>query len=174
MGGGQGRGVPPQLAAEMATMCRHTFKSLTLVGAMGIKPPEGEILDMFLIVAKEYIEAGFLDPEGAPEFRAICPEEPDPDQAEAWEVAREQASRLSWRPYAHYPALPQLLKGVKGLRSLIVWGNQDPVVPISAAHVYRDSLDGSQLALVDGCGHHPEIEKTDQFVLITREFLKGA
>ena len=45
------------LAAEMATMCTHAFNKLALVAPAGIKPPTGEILDMFLLVAKEYIEA---------------------------------------------------------------------------------------------------------------------
>ena len=43
------------LAAEMATMCPEMFKRLVLVGAMGIRPPSGQIYDMFLEVAKVFI-----------------------------------------------------------------------------------------------------------------------
>ena len=162
------------LAAEMATMCRHAFKSLVLVGAMGVKPPVGEILDMFLVVAREYIAAGFLDAASTPEFQRVCPDDPSADQVEAWEVAREEACRLSWRPYMHYPALPQLLSVVKGLKTLILWGRQDAVVPVSAAQVYHESLDGSKLVVLDDCGHHPEIEQTDRFVRLAKDFLTGA
>ena len=162
------------LAAEMATMCPQQFKRLVLVGAPGIRPPAGEIFDMFLVVAKEYITAGYLDPAGTQEYLQVCPDDPTPEQMEAWEVAREEACRLSWRPYMYYPALPQLLRRLKRLPTLIVWGRQDAIVPLSVGEVYRDSIPGSRLAVLDNCGHHPEIEKSDEFVRLVQGFLSGA
>ena len=50
------------LAAEMATMCPQQFKKLALVAPMGVKPPQGDIYDMFLVVVKEFITASFLNP----------------------------------------------------------------------------------------------------------------
>ena len=159
------------LAAEMASMCPHQFKRLVLVGAMGIKPPTGEIFDLFLETAKDYITASFLDPANTEEFQQIYPDEPTAERVEELEVAREQACRLGWRPYMHYPALPQLLRGVKRLPTLIVWGRQDPIVPVSAAEVYQESIEGSRLAVLDDCGHHPEIERSEEFVRLVGEFL---
>ena len=49
------------LAAEMAAMCPQQFTRLVLVGAMGIRPPVGEIFDMFLVVSREYLRASFTD-----------------------------------------------------------------------------------------------------------------
>ena len=161
------------LAAEMATMCPQQFKRLVLVGAPGIRPPVGEIFDMFLVVAKEYITAGYLDPAGTQEYQQVCPDDPTPEQVEAWEVAREEACRLSWRPYMYYPALPQLLRRLKALPSLIVWGRQDAIVPLSVGEVYRDSIPGSRMTVLDNCGHHPEIEKPDEFVRLVQGFLSG-
>jgi pimeloyl-ACP methyl ester carboxylesterase len=159
------------LAAEMAAMCPAQFKQLVLVGAMGIKPPSGEIYDMFLEVAKDFLTASFLNPAGTPEFALVCPDNPTPDQVEAWEVAREQACRLGWRPYMHDPSLPQLLRRLKRLPTLIVWGRQDAIVPLSAAEVYHASIPGSRLTVVDNCGHHPEIEQTEAFVRAVQTFL---
>ena len=159
------------LAAEMATMCPEPFKKLVLVGAMGIKPPTGQIYDMFLEVAKDFISASYLDPAQTPEFPQVCPENPTPEQAEAWEVAREEACRLGWRPYMHYPSLAPLLRRLRKLPTLIVWGRQDAIVPMSAAEVYHASIPGSQLVILDNCGHHPEIEKPDEFVRHVRAFL---
>jgi pimeloyl-ACP methyl ester carboxylesterase len=159
------------LAAEMATMCPHQFKRLVLVSAPGIRPPRGEIFDMFLSVGKEFITAGFLDPDNAQEFRQVCPDDPTREQVEAWELAREEACRLSWRPYMYYPALPHLLRRLKGLPTLIVWGKQDAIVPLSAGEVYRESIQGSRLVVLDNCGHHPEIERSDEFVRLVREFV---
>ena len=159
------------LAAEMATMCPTQFKKLVLVGAMGIKPPSGQIYDMFLEVAKEFIKTSYLDPAQTPEFSQICPEQPTPEQVEAWEVAREEACRLGWRPYMHYPSLPHLLHRLRKLPTLIVWGRQDAIVPVSAAEVYHASIPGSQLVILDNCGHHPEVEQSDEFVQRVQAFL---
>jgi pimeloyl-ACP methyl ester carboxylesterase len=159
------------LAAEMATMCPTQFKKLVLVGATGVKPPSGQIYDMFLEVAKEFIKTSYLKPDETPEFSQICPEQPTPEQAEAWEVAREEACRLGWRPYMHYPSLPHLMRRLRKLPTLIVWGRQDAIVPVSAAEVYHASIPGSQLAILDDCGHHPEVEQSDEFVQRVQAFL---
>jgi pimeloyl-ACP methyl ester carboxylesterase len=159
------------LAAEMATMCPEQFKKLVLVGATGIKPPTGQIYDMFLEVAKDFITASYLDPAKTPEFPQVCPETPTPEQIEAWEMAREEACRLGWRPYMHYPSLPHLLRRLRKLTTLIVWGRQDAIVPLSVAEVYHASIPGSRLVILDNCGHHPEIEQPDEFVQQVQAFL---
>ena len=127
------------LAAEIATMEPDRFDKLVLVNPMGIKPPVGEIFDMFLVVAKEFITESFLDPASAAEFEDVCPDEPTPEQAERWEVAREQACRLGWRPYMYYAALPHLLGRLKKLPTRIIWGRENPIVPLSAGQVYHES-----------------------------------
>jgi pimeloyl-ACP methyl ester carboxylesterase len=159
------------LAAEMATMCPEPFKKLVLVGATGIKPPVGQIYDMFLEVTKDFLTASYFDPAKTTEFPHICPENPTPEQVEAWEVAREEACRLGWRPYMHYPSLPHLLRRLRKLPTLIVWGRQDAIVPLSAAEVYHASIPGSRLVILDDCGHHPEVEKPDEFVRQVQAFL---
>jgi pimeloyl-ACP methyl ester carboxylesterase len=169
-----GLGLGGWLAASMASMCPHQFKKLVLVGAPGIKPPRGEIYDMFLVVARQHIAASFLDPANTPEYQQLYGSPPSPEQAEAWEVAREMASRVAWRPYMHDPSLPYLLRRLRRVPTLIVWGQQDAIVPVSAAEVYQASIPGSQLIVLDQCGHHPEIEQTEAFVRHVREFLAGA
>ena len=129
---------------------------------------------MFLVVAKEYITAGYFDAPSIGEYQQVCPDDPMPEQVEAWELAREEACRLSWRPYMYYPALPHLLRRLKKLPTLIVWGRQDAIVPLSVGEVYRDSIQGSRLAILDSCGHHPEIEKSDEFVRLVQGFLSEA
>lgn len=161
------------IAAEMATMSPSQFKSLTLVGAAGIKPPEGEIFDMFLVVAKEYMEECIKDPASTPEYAILSPEEPTPEQTEEWEEAREGAARLAWKPYMYYYTMPQLLSRLKNLPTLIVWGKDDTVMPLSCAELYNSSIKGSQLVLIDDCGHNPEFEKPDEFVNVVSKFLSG-
>ena len=119
------------LAAEMATQDPGVFKKMALAAPPGILPPTGEILDMFLIVSREFITAGVHNQESA-EFQNVCPDEPAPEQVEAWETAREEACRLTWRPYMYDRSLPNRLGRLKDLPSLIVWGRNDEVVPPSA------------------------------------------
>lgn len=161
------------LAAEMATMCPSQFKKMALVGAAGIKPPTGEIFDIFLVTAPELLDAAVLDRDATPEFRAARPEEPSPELMESWAVAREEACRLSWKPYMHYPALPRLLARAASIPTLLIWGEQDPIVPLSAGEAYRDAIPGSRLEVIPDCGHRPEIERPDRFISLTRQFFAG-
>ena len=72
-----------------------------------------------------------------------------------------------------YTALPQLLQRLRGLPTLIVWGRQDNIVPISAGELYHESIPGSRLEVFEGCGHRPEVEKTAEFVELVHQFLSG-
>ena len=158
------------LAAEMATQNPQMFRKMALAAPAGILPPTGEILDMFLIVSKEFITAGFHNPSVAAEFQTVCPDEPTPEQVESWEMAREEACRLSWRPYMHDRSLPHRLGRLKNLPSLIVWGRNDEVVPTSAGEVYNNAIAGSRMVTLENCGHRSDVEKTDELAGLLREF----
>ena len=59
------------LAAEMATMCPQQFNKMILVGAAGVKPSVGEIFDIFLVTAEEYLDSVCLDNASVPEFATV-------------------------------------------------------------------------------------------------------
>lgn len=158
------------LAAEMATQSPGAFSKMALVSPAGILPPTGEILDMFLIVSKEFITAGFHDPDAVAEFQSVCPDEPAPELVELWETAREEACRLTWRPYMHDRSLPHRLGRLRDLPSLIVWGRNDEVVPPSAGEVYNASIAGSRLVTLENCGHRVDVEKSAELVNHLRQF----
>ena len=158
------------LAAEMATQQPATFRRMALAAPAGILPPTGEILDMFLVVSKEFITAGFHNPSAVEEFQALCPDEPTPEQVDQWETAREEACRLTWRPYMHDRSLPHRLGRLKNLPSLVVWGRNDEIVPASAGEVYNASISGSRLVTLENCGHRVDVEKTGDLVSLLNEF----
>ena len=160
------------LAATIASLCPHHFKKMVLVGATGIKPPEGEIFDMFMETASEYIKLTVADPLAVEEFSIVCPPTPSPQLAEAWEVAREQSVRLSWRPYMHDPGLPYLLRRASDIPTMLVWGEKDRIVPLSTGKAYKEAIPGSELVVIKGSGHRPEIEATDEFLSAVTDFLK--
>jgi pimeloyl-ACP methyl ester carboxylesterase len=166
-----GYGLGGWLAAEIASMCPQQFRKLVVVSAPGIKPPSGEIFDMFLVVAQAYLAKSFHDPENSPEYQELYAGAATPEQLDVWEYAREEASRLTWRPYMHYPNLDKLLHRLKRLPTLIVWGRDDAIVPLSAGEAYHAAIPGSQLVVLDQCGHHPEMEQTEAFVNHVQSFL---
>lgn len=167
-----GCGLGGWLAAEMAAASPQQFSKLIIASAPGIRPPQGEILDMFLVVAKEYVEKSFIDPANTPEYQDLYGAEPSRDIQEIWFHSREESSRLTWRPYMHDLTLPPRLHRLKQVPTLIVWGREDAMVPLSAGEAYQKAIPGSTLTVIDGAGHHPEIEQCDAFVKCVEDFLQ--
>ncbi len=159
------------IAAEMAASCAHQLHRMILVAPVGIRPPEGDIMDMFAMSARSFLDASAHDPENTPEFAGLYGGEATPEQFEAWEDARAEASRLAWQPYMFNPSLGPLLQGVSDLPTLLIWGRQDQIVPISAGQAYNQSIEGSELVVYEDCGHRPEIEKSQDFVDKVNNFL---
>jgi pimeloyl-ACP methyl ester carboxylesterase len=152
-----GLGFGGWVAAEMASMCRHGLDGLLLVGAMGLKPAQGEILDQFLVSTSNYVRAGFATEAG---FAAVYGAAPDVDQLETWELSREMASRVAWQPYMYNPALPHLLAGVSA-PTLVVWGSEDRVVPLACGQQYVQCLPNARLLELPGAGHYVDLEQPD-------------
>jgi len=55
--------------------------------------------------------------------------------------------------------------------TLIVWGANDALVPISVAQEAHELIEGSELAIIPECGHFPMIEKSEEFNRIIDTFL---
>jgi pimeloyl-ACP methyl ester carboxylesterase len=160
------------IAAEMATINPRQFGKLVLVAPAGIKPPQGEIADIFSITAHTALRLSVHN-QDVPEFAKLYGGERTPEQFEAFEDARTENARLTWEPIMNNPALAHFLESVKGLPVQLVWGREDAIVPVSAAEAYRQALrnTGAKVTIYDQCGHRPEIEKPAEFVKLVREFL---
>jgi pimeloyl-ACP methyl ester carboxylesterase len=158
------------IAAEMVAADPRIFSRMVLVGPMGIKPTEGEIMDIFPITMRTHLRATVADPHGTPEFLKLYGGEMTPEQFEAFEDARAESARIGWEPYMHNPALPYLLRGTK-VPTLLVWGTKDRVVPRGCIDEYKKAIPGAQVATIEGAGHRPEIENSSEFVKIVSRFL---
>ena len=109
-------------------MAPADLSHLVLVGAMGIKPPQGDILDLAVTGYMDYARAGFHDQKA---FDRVYGAEPPTDQLEMWDICREMSFRIAWKPYMYSQTLPHLLGAVRA-PALVVWGDDDKVVPQSA------------------------------------------
>ena len=73
----------------------------------------------------------------------------------------------------HNLSLPHLLHRLKTLKTLILWGREDAIVPLSAGDAYQQAIAGSHLHIIEQCGHRPEVEKTQEFVEVVSQFVKN-
>jgi pimeloyl-ACP methyl ester carboxylesterase len=165
-----GLGFGGWIAAEMASMAPRDLSALVLVGAMGIKPPEGDILDQAIVGYIDYARAGFHDQKA---FERVYGAEPSNDQLVAWDICREMSFRIAWKPYMYSPTLPHLLGGVR-TPALIVWGREDRIVPLECAERYQKALPHARLHVVDGAGHFVDMEQPETLADLVARFITEA
>ena len=139
---------------------------LQLAIRYGIKPPEGDILDQAIISYIAYPQAGFHSLDA---FRAVYGDV-STDQLEQWDIAREMCFRVAWKPYMYSQTLPHLLGGVRS-PALLVWGDDDRIIPRSAADVYAKALRNARLEIVGDCGHFVDMEKPDELADLILPFV---
>ena len=58
--------------------------------------------------------------------------------------------------------------------TLIVWGADDPIIPVEHAHAAHEIIEGSRLEIIEGVGHFPHVEAPERFVAVLRDFLETA
>jgi pimeloyl-ACP methyl ester carboxylesterase len=162
-----GLGFGGWIAAEMAGMAPADLSRLVLVGAMGIKPPVGDILDAAITGYIDYARAGFHDQKA---FDRVYGAEPSGEQLEMWDICREMSFRIAWKPYMYSQSLPHLLGAVRA-PSLVVWGDDDKVVPQSAAKRYLEALPNARLEIVKACGHCVDMEQPEALARLVTTFV---
>lgn len=163
-----GLGFGGWIAAEMASLAPTVFRRIVVVAPMGIKPPEGEIADQAIVSYLDYPKSGFHD--GAA-FASVYGDVTT-EQLEAWDIAREMCFRTAWKPYMYNPTLRHLLGGVKS-PTLIVWGDDDRIVPRSAADAWMRALPAARLEVVAACGHFVDMEKPDELARLVATFVSA-
>ena len=161
-----GLGFGGWIAAEMATMAPTAWHRLILVGAMGLKPPGGDIFDQAIVNYLDYARAGFRDPAG---FARIYGEVTT-DQLVEWDICRETCFRIAWKPYMYSQTLPHLLGGVK-VPALVVWGDDDRIVPRSAGELYAAALPDARFEVVPEAGHCVEMEQPEALARLVDGFI---
>ncbi|MGN6665240.1 MAG: alpha/beta fold hydrolase [Solirubrobacterales bacterium] len=59
----------------------------------------------------------------------------------------------------------------ESLPLLIVWGENDPIIPVEHAREAHEHLPGSQLAIFEDTGHVPQLERPGRFIAVLERFL---
>jgi pimeloyl-ACP methyl ester carboxylesterase len=61
-----------------------------------------------------------------------------------------------------------------GLPVLLIWGEQDRIIPASHAHAAHDALPGSRLVTLPGAGHYPHLEAASEVTADIEDFIATA
>ena len=155
------------IAAELASLCGHHLRRLVLVDAAGLRIPGEQRVDMFAIPPDQLVRTIYHDQAFAGRLLAI---EPSPEMIRAQVRNRNMTARLSWNPYLCNPALQPRLRRIT-VPTLVVWGAQDRLIPVSHAYAYAEAIPDARVALIEACGHVPATEQPAEFSRIIGEFL---
>jgi pimeloyl-ACP methyl ester carboxylesterase len=156
------------IAAEFAVRWPERVKKLWIADAPGLWVPDTALGDLFRIMQdrERLREMLFHDPHG-PMAQLIVQEHPDEQKMLAAYQAMTVLARMVWqRPYD--PKLAARLRRVQ-CPTLLIWGDDDRLVPPAYGEAYRQHLPHAELRLIKDCGHLPMFEKEAEFVeLLTR------
>jgi len=69
------------------------------------------------------------------------------------------------------PELTEPVIASLGQPTLILWGEQDQLIPLEAGKKFKDLIRGSRLVVFEKCGHAPQDEMPERFAKEVSEFL---
>jgi pimeloyl-ACP methyl ester carboxylesterase len=161
-----GLGFGGYIAAEMATMNQSRFTRMVLVGATGLRPRTGEIADQVFLGFPEYGISGFRDADSYRQYFGVD-SVPD-DLYELWDLSTEMTARVCWKPWMFSDQLPHLIREVS-VPTLLVWGEQERLVPVDIAHQYASLMPNARLEVVPDAGHVVDLEQPDALAELIRE-----
>lgn len=92
-----------------------------------------------------------------------------------WELLRYPGNRRATLDRFATPpdvATPERLRAIK-VPTLILWGANDALIPVSSAHFFADNIPGAKLVVYPRTGHLPMEERADQSAAEVDRFAQG-
>jgi pimeloyl-ACP methyl ester carboxylesterase len=149
------------IAAEIAVKSTARFAKLVMANAVGVKVSDREtrdIVDVFALTEKEFIDIAYYDPAtGTRDYKAL----PDAEVLAAAR-AREATARFAWNPYFHNPRLKSRLHRVR-IPTLFLWGSHDRMLSESYGRAYCAMIPGARFEMIERAGHFPHQEQPKVF-----------
>jgi pimeloyl-ACP methyl ester carboxylesterase len=167
------------IAAEIAARHPEKIRKLVLIGATGLFVEGALIGDVFMMAQPEYgssyasLRAMLFSGANQPTALEMFP---DGKGELEDEVRRYQMLRFSSRigfkpPYFYNRPLRNRLHRI-GSPALIIWGEQDHMVPRVHGETYAKLIpDSGQLIIIPGAGHSVHVEKPAETAKLVLDFL---
>ena len=157
------------LAAEILIRDRSRFRSLVQLAPAGIRVKGVPCGDNFIWGPEEAVRNLYHDQAFADRILALTPTEA---QTDVMLRNRFTATKFGWQPRWFNPDLEKWLHRIK-LPSLIVWGNDDKIMPPANAALWLERLPDARLVVLNECGHLPHVEQADVVTRHVLTFLEG-
>jgi pimeloyl-ACP methyl ester carboxylesterase len=146
------------IAAELATRNTARLAALTLIDPWGLRVDGVTGIDPFASTDEQTLRDLFADPTAAdPQVARILA----PEGEDALLKGKMVTAKLAWQPRLRDPHLAKWLHRID-VPTLIVWGEQDRLLPLDYAAAWRRAIPGARLATVPGAGHLPHAEKPEE------------
>lgn len=156
------------LAAEVAVLGDVPLRSLTLVGPAGLRPRATPPADVPAPTAEDLTRRLFFNQAIAERLLA----QPS-TEAQQQAQARNRATVARLGGSFYNPQLEAALARVD-VPALVLWGEQDRVVPVAQAALWAGALPRASTCIVPACGHLPHLEKPAEGAEALLGFLRGA
>jgi pimeloyl-ACP methyl ester carboxylesterase len=141
----------------MAVRSAAKLKTLMLLDAAGIRIKGKPMPDILVMDREETTRLAFADPKMVEQILATPL---SPEMQDEMALNRIAAARLAWQPRFFNPHLRKWLHRVR-LPTLIVWGEQDGIIPPDYGPEFHRLIPSSKLRMVPGAAHSPHAEKPD-------------
>ena len=151
------------LAAKFASEHGHRINKLVLIAPYGLHVPEHPTVDVIAIPGEEILSMLVSNFEAV---KKHLPEKPDPDFIAARYREATSFARLFWE-HPTDPKFPRHLHRVK-MPTLIVWGEEDKLIPVQQAQVWRKLVPNAEVMIVKGAGHIVQSDKPETVEAIRR------
>jgi pimeloyl-ACP methyl ester carboxylesterase len=125
--------------------------------------------DNFIWGPEEAVRNLYHDQSFADRILALTPTEA---QMDVMLRNRFTVAKLGWQPRWFNPDLEKWLHRIK-LPALVVWGDDDKIMPPSNAALWRERLPDARLVMVESCGHLPHVEQPAIVARQILDFLEG-
>jgi pimeloyl-ACP methyl ester carboxylesterase len=141
------------LAAEILIRDRARFRSLALLAPAGIRVRGVPSGDNFIWGPEEAIRNLYHDQSFADRLLGV---NLSPEQLDVMLKNRFTVAKFGWQPRWYNPDLEKWLHRIK-LPTLIVWGDDDKIMPPAYAALWQQRLPDARVVMVEACGHLPHV-----------------
>ena len=163
------------VAADLAASFPQVFSRLVLLSPMGLWRDDAPIplMEMVSGLPSDVPKYLYARP-GSEAARAAQALPADPaQQAKAiaqatWNVGC--TTKFAW-PIADHGLGRRLYR--IGVPTLIVWGRDDALVPVAYAKEFGSRITGSQVEVIDGCGHAVQVDQPERVWTAISGFMRG-
>jgi pimeloyl-ACP methyl ester carboxylesterase len=158
------------IALEVAVRNASRLRSLTVIGAPGIRPGQIPTGDLFMWTPEERVRNLVADPALADEILAL-PQ--TPEQADMAMRNHFTTAKLCWEPRFFDPGLEKWLHRIR-VPTQVIWGAEDRLFPVEYGRRLAGLMPGSRFSLIPGCGHLPQLERPGRLAELVGEWVRAA